>query len=430
MKQPRKRIMLCLPLFAAALAVLVSGCRRPVGGSAAVMDFSLSGTPAPTATPAPTPTPAPDPVLTFSESADAPLPSLALRLVPGSACAVGGTVSANYPLTEIRVSFTCYRNYGLTYPKTFSVHFRKSDNVTSYDLTGGGTVEEHSLAEAVDFSGLTPGLHTMTLTAKCSASKKAETLAEAQFYVLGEEWEKIKPSDFNGTYDTVRSFFRGKTERFLYPFQWVYDRYVIADPDWEAAYITAIDAYGGRPWLIHIDAEPYYREALGYIEKTSVRVHGTNGDTGVIPLADCILTYNGSYVSRYTSTLKTISHHAFGTATDINANLEPNANKKENNALIDTEIRDLLVYNGILTDEGGTRYYDFTYSGSYRTTSFQMPESVLNYLLYELAFYRAGFQWGHYYVSTSDAMHFSLTDNIKMDHSSRQGLRKVREYSE
>jgi hypothetical protein len=50
--------------------------------------------------------------------------------------------------------------------------------------------------------------------------------------------------------------------------------------------------------------------------------------------------------------------------------------------------------------------------------------------LYELAFYRAGFQWGHYYVSTSDAMHFTLTDNIRISHDGNEGLRKVYEYSE
>ena len=59
-----------------------------------------------------------------------------------------------------------------------------------------------------------------------------------------------------------------------------------------------------------------------------------------------------------------------------------------------------------------------------------VPETVINYLLYELAFYRAGFQWGHYYISTSDGMHFTLTDNIRISHDGNDGLRKVFEYSE
>ena len=34
----------------------------------------------------------------------------------------------------------------------------------------------------------------------------------------------------------------------------------------------------------------------------------------------------------------------------------------------------------------------------------------MNYFLYELAFYRAGFAWGFYYPHTCDAMHFTLTE--------------------
>ena len=40
----------------------------------------------------------------------------------------------------------------------------------------------------------------------------------------------------------------------------------------------------------------------------------------------------------------------------------------------------------------------------------RVPEPLMNYLLYELAFYRAGFSWGLYYPHTCDAMHFSLSE--------------------
>ena len=95
--------------------------------------------------------------------------------------------------------------------------------------------------------------------------------------------------------------------------------------------------------------------------------------------------------------------------------------------VIDDEVRGYLAYNGIQTD-GAVSYYDFTYSGSYGITHHDVPETVINYILYELAFYRAGFQWGHYYNSTSDGMHFVLTDNIKIAHDSAEGLRKVFSY--
>ena len=425
MQKTLRSIILWL-LLAALLLSVPSGCGRRPDGAATVMDFAFSGTPTPA--PAPTPTPAPAPVISFTESESSPLPTRRTRHVPGTAYALSGRVGSNYPLTAVTVTLTCSRNYGTDYPKTSLVRFHAYDGVYDYDLSDTNTLEGASLAALTDFSTLTPGLHTLTLTARSSAMAHPVTLAETEFYVLGEAWETIEQADFNGTYGSTSRFFQGDTEKFLYRYQWVYDRYVIADPDWEEKHIVSIDAYGGRPWLIHADAKPYYEEALAYLAAARVRVHGTNGDTGVLPLSDCILTYNGSYVSRFTSTLKTISHHAFGTATDINAALEPNKNLPVNSALIDKEVRDLLAYNGILTDEAGAQYYDFTYSGAYKTTSFGVPETVLNYLLYELAFYRAGFQWGHYYISTSDAMHFSLSDNIQMDHSGKKGLRKVRDY--
>ena len=88
-----------------------------------------------------------------------------------------------------------------------------------------------------------------------------------------------------------------------------------------------------------------------------------------------------------------------------------------------------LVYNGILT-EGGVSYYDFTYDGSYKTDPNGVPETCVNYILYELAFYRAGFEWAHYYKSTSDAMHFCLSEFVTYTHDGEMGLRKVFEYAQ
>ncbi|MPM95017.1 hypothetical protein SDC9_142166 [bioreactor metagenome] len=107
-----------------------------------------------------------------------------------------------------------------------------------------------------------------------------------------------------------------------------------------------------------------------------------------------------------------------------------NDNLKENIALINDEVKNKLVYNGIKS-ENNVLYYDYTYSGDSLLWVYQtIPETVINYILYELAFYRAGFQWGHYYVSTSDGMHFTLTDNIRISHDGNDGLRKVYEYIE
>ena len=53
----------------------------------------------------------------------------------------------------------------------------------------------------------------------------------------------------------------------------------------------------------------------------------------------------------------------------------------------------------------------------------------MNYLLYEFGFFRAGFDWAHYYKSTSDAMHFCLSEYVTHKHDDKKyGLRKVYEY--
>ena len=59
-------------------------------------------------------------------------------------------------------------------------------------------------------------------------------------------------------------------------------------------------------------------------------MHGTNGDTGLIRASALITEYDGCYVSRFTSSLKAISHHSFGTAVDVNASMEPNKNNDAN----------------------------------------------------------------------------------------------------
>jgi len=377
--------------------------------------------------PAPTPTPPPPSVITFAEDGERPLPDTDLHLLPGTACSVGGRVTSNYPLTEVRAVFTCYRSEDPFYPRETAVTFSPADNVLSYDLNDP-VGEGPSLNARMNFGELMIGLHTLTLYASNTAEPKPVRIASCQFYVLDSEWETLSKKDFNGTYGLMKEFFGGDTDKFLFKYQRVWDRYVVVDPAWEQTYIKEIPGPGGdRLWKLHTDAIPHFEKAFAYLDSARVRVHGTNGDTGVLPLRDLVYTYNGSYVPRNISNSRYFSLHSFGTAVDLNVPLEPNQNKKENLAVIDEDVKGFLTYNGIL-EEAGQSYYDFTYTGSYALTENGVPQTCVNYLLYELAFYRAGFLWGHYYNSTSDAMHFTLTDDIKDKHFTKAGLGKVREY--
>ncbi len=107
----------------------------------------------------------------------------------------------------------------------------------------------------------------------------------------------------------------------------------------------------------------------------------------------------------------------------------PNHNVLSNHELIGNDVRYALTYNGILTDKNGQQYYDFTYTGNYKAKYKGVPTTIVNYLLYELAFYRAGFQWGFYYETACDGMHFMLSEkDINRHMDSDVGLRKVYEY--
>ena len=391
----------------------------------------VTAAPSPTVVPSPSPTPQIPSILTFDESADNPMPANNISLALGRGYPLRGAVQSNYPLTSVSLEINCAFSEDPRYPYVQRVSFDPEKAVYTYPLDDALTIEGVSLDSLTQFSALGVGIHTMRLYATSTGQPTPEKLFETRFYILSSDWNTITKSDFSSnSYQSALNFFKDK-EAFLYRYQWVDARYIVAEPKWEEQYIISYDCLPGRdPWRIHKSALPYYQVASYYLNNVHVRVSGTSGDSGVLLLRDLIDTYNGSYCSRFTTSEKYISHHAFGTATDLNGGMGANDMQKENIDLINTEVRDFLTYNGI-KKEDGVSYYDFTYSGDSLIWIYQsIPETVINYLLYELAFYRAGFQWGHYYVSTSDGMHFSLSENIRISHDGNEGLRKVFEYSE
>lgn len=373
-------------------------------------------------------TPPPDLSLIFRADDVTAMPEDGAVLPLGGSFPIGGTVYSNYPLDSVAVTISCSHNNKDPYPYKKTVHFKKQ-STGIYQLTDASTDEGVSLSELVDFSELLVGVHTLKLSAAVSGTRSVE-LFRCSFFVLGDKWEQITRKTFPDSYPEALKFF-GTDERFLYRYQWVNGRYIVADPEWEKTYITEIAGYpDAMPWRVHIDSVPYFEKAFEYLETTDVRVHGTNGDTGVIKAISLITEYNGCYVSRFTSSLKAISHHAFGTAVDLNASMDPNKNNEKNHSVIGDDVKGHLTYNGILT-ENGVSYYDFTYDGTYRCDPNGVPETCVNYLLYEFGFFRAGFDWAYYYKSTSDAMHFCLSEYVTHKHGdAKYGLRKVFEYIE
>ena len=413
--------LLVLIGFFAMRAVTASGFGRPTGDDASATSeaWTLSVDYEPRKN-------VPAPIITFRADPDNPMPEEGYVHPLGETFPIGGTIYSNRRLTAVTVSISCAHNTQKPYPYRQTVRLLPDAGAAGYALDDANTEEGKSLAELVDFSELLVGVHTLKIVASCEGMKSAE-IFRTRFYVAGDEWETITKENFPDSYPEALAFFKD-TKRFLYRYQWVNGRYILADPEWEKEFITAIEAYpNGEPWNVHIDAVPYFEKAFAYLAASRVRVHGTNGDSGVIKAVDLITEYNGCYVSRFTSSLKAISHHTFGTAVDLNASMEPNKNTPENKAVIDDDVRDHLTYNGIRT-EGGVSYYDFTYDGAYPTDPNGIPQTCVNYLLYEFGFYRAGFLWAHYYKATSDGMHFCLSEFVTLKHDGENGLRKVFEY--
>lgn len=424
-------LVVCVLILCAVIFIIIS--RKRAAGAAAGSDAQDA---APVNTDPlqhtfelmPEPTPAPVPFIQFNEGAGDAFVQSGYRHDLGTVFSLGGTVVSNYPITAVTVSVSCaYNNDNDIYPYKKTVH-PSQDGVLSFSLRDSATRENKSLSDSVNFREFQTGVHTMKLIVTTAAQKSEEVL-RVKFYVFGDDWLELTDKDFNNSYDEALAFFK-EPGRFVYRYQWVNGRYTLADPDWEETYITTMPGLpAGSEWRVHIDAVPHLMQAIEYLTTSYVRVHGTNGDSGVIAVSDLVSEYNGAYVSRFTSSLKSVSHHSFGAAVDLNASLEPNKNTLENKSIIYTDVSKHLRYNGI-GYSGGLPYYDYSYDGEYANESHAVPQTCVNYLLYELGFYRAGFLWAHYYSTTSDAMHFTLSEQVSGgSFDGKKSLRKVFEYA-
>ena len=386
--------------------------------------------PEPLPTPVPTPEPAPETepgaaAIVFTESKELHLPNLSEDLQFGQLFNLRGTVISQKPLKWVKVKITSENGNDPICPFTGRVNFADGASVCRYALEDRESpIEGKSINDIVPFKKLSEGRHRFILTA--SDGKTEAVIACTEFNVVKSEWLKLISNNFRDNFSQALKFF-GSRERFMFRYKWGGGRNIITDPAWVKQYITSFKDFNGKWWTVHIDAVPHFQSALNYMDTTYLRVHGGNRDSGIIKLSKLIKSYNGTYVSRFVSDKTFISHHSFGTAVDINAGTKPFNNSTGNWNVIKTETKH-LSYNGI-KEYNGVKYYDFTYNGNWKEYYNGVPESLLNYLLYELAFYRAGFSWGYYYPHTCDGMHFTLTDLDKSLHENPgTGLRKVFSY--
>ena len=393
-----------------------------------------TNTPSPTKTPAPTATPAPigDGSITFAESKSLPLPAYYDEVVPfGQPFTFGGIVRSSDPLIEVKAVIS--NSSGYSYSR--SVTFSASDGKTYVELVDRTfpATGNASLTAKVKFQDIPAGKYTFSLYASTTKTSNA-LLKSRQFKIVDSEWKELISNNLRNSYAYALQFFGSRSE-FMFTYRWKASTGRDIELQgglaaWESAHMTLITNPSGGRWEVHKKAAPAFRTAVSYLKNSYVRVHGTNGDSGVIELSSLIKTFDGIWNPRFVSDRSFVSHHAFGAAIDLNAALDANVNSVSNRNLIKNEVRDHLAYNGIKTSSDGTKYYDFTYDGSHSSKYKNVPTTVINYLLYELAFYRAGFNWGYYYDHTCDAMHFGLSEfSADVHNTSPRSLRKVYSYT-
>jgi len=340
---------------------------------------------------------------------------------------IHGSIFTDSPLTSVTATFA---SLGESASIEVTVTFNPDDAVRNYSICSDNeTVEEKALDTLFDISLLRAGRYRYSLSAKTVAHPEGVTLQTTECKIVDTDRIVLTRNKFDDNYIEASRFFGGNTDKFLFHYSLTEDRGISTENDWRNTYI--VESSLGR---VHSDAEPYFETANHYLENTYVCVtivspRTGNVTEGRVTLLKDLIEKETTYVPRFQSNLEYVSHHTLGTAIDVNDNMYPNFNILSNHDLIGSEVKQHLVYNGIKTAEDGKQYYDFTYDGSYSARYNKVPKTIINYLLYELAFFRAGFQWGYYYETACDGMHFMLTENdINRHMHSDIGLRKIYTY--
>jgi len=365
--------------------------------------------------------------LSFTECSEVPMITDGTVMELDTNYNLHGIITSDSPITNVTATITHGTHNGSLYPCVKSVVFSPEENITCYDINEAPRDEKEGLNEMLDLGGLRHGEQTLVITATTVEEPEPVELIRATYQVVSKGWFQLRPDNFSDNYAQTLEFFSNDPSRFMFEYRWRSGRKIAMKNSFRSVYLVD-DEWGS----VHRDAVPYFNQAREYIASTYVRVQSADGahDTGVIPLQELVITNNGTCIARFIQSKKYVSHHSFGTVVDLNADIRPNKQRWYNKDLIYDAVKNHLTYNGIMTSDDGIQYYDYTYDGAYKNAVKEVPPEILNYLLYELAFYRASFRWG-FYFDTSDAMHFTLTESsMSAFTDDPYALRKVYTYIE
>ncbi len=334
------------------------------------------------------------------------LPEQGMEMAKGQSFAVRGIIRSLSPLTEVRA--VVYNASGFT--ETTSI-INVFDNPNEYIFSE----KTNRLSSKLKFKHLSMGKKQFALYA--STSEESDVLLyKADFSV--STWGVLNETLVHGIGLEAIYDLYGGSDAFLFRFKIssTGGAWINIDPQWKSQNLTTVRGVGRSSYLVNIHAEEAFTNAFQHIRSSYVYITYNNGASGVFCLSKLIgnCSSDGAYAPRFTNAqMSGISHHAFGTAIDLNTDLRCNQVRVRNGvekswSMIYNGIS-RLSYNGIATVNGVENVYCFTYNGN-RPSSGYAPECIRNYLLHELAFAREGFAWGAYFTNKCDAMHFSLTE--------------------
>ena len=367
---------------------------------------------------------APDPTIYLVPEDDLPLPCPEYHLTEKRGFVFGGTVVCDVPLTG--VSVTIGDQNGQVLQLVEAAIEADDEDAACFPLWDRTyPFEDDSLSARTDFASLKPGEYTFTLKA-ANALVGEVTLYTAPFTVeKATALHTLIPNDLRGTWSAAEAYLGQGVLPFTYR-TGTFGQIQI-DSSWVSRNMVEINTPFDGPWKVNEAAREPFQKAVEYMRNTYIHVGG-KWDSGVMRLGNLVASYTGPYVAREESYTPFLSPHVLGLAVDLNGGIGLNDAVPDIWPTFCKEISENLIYNGI-REKNGYRYYDFTYIGTWGTAYERVPTIIQNYLLYELAFYRAGFFWGVYYEHTCDAKHFGLGEYDPEIHSdSPLALRKVFEY--
>ena len=367
---------------------------------------------------------APDPAIYFVPEESLPLPCEAYHLTEKRAFAFGGTVVSEVPLIGVSVAVSDRTDQVLLQAE--AEIDPEDEAATAFPLWDRTyPFEDLSLSGRMDFASLEPGEYTFTLRAANDVAGEV-VLYTAPFTVEGTAaLHTLIPNDLRGTWSAAEGYLGQDVLPFTY--QTGTFGQIQIDYDWVKRNIVEVNTPFDGPWKVNKAAVEPFQKAISYLRNTYIHVGG-KWDSGLVRLSNLVVSYNGPFVAREEGYTPFLSPHVLGLAVDLNGSIGINNAVPDNWATFCKEISENLIYNGI-REKNGYRYYDFTYIGAWGTAHERVPTIIQNYLLYELAFYRAGFFWGVYYDHTCDASHFGLGEYDPSVHTdSPLALRKVFEY--